>query len=414
MENLTRPAVCGSPLRQLSPSEKQTLRSRIIKETPQRFYSNQSLFGTQQHIQQQQRPTGSSIFNGVDEEIDQVVPTDDKKTTSVNTTSRVPGFSENPILTKFIHKSINKEHEFHKLIINIVSLFAITLLIKFIKLSYQIYNNYKFGQQSFLEKLIPCDDADSLQSFTPNTTEFCHSYSFFGWNNWQFYIINIVKFVIYIMNNIDNIKKIINLIITFNIIVSTGKLISYSKRPIRPDDNNDNNNIISGKYSNQKGLSSKQKDLLGLDDDLSSKKYDGSKEKNLYNNSKPHQIILNDQLHGDTNNHKMNIKPLSTPYLFKSLQTPLKKDQQALENAKLQQQPFRMAVPSVISHGYNNTNNNTNSNNIFNTNPVLSNNSTSNNNNSNNSTLNNVRNMGYIPSNKYAYMMNSPSPMKKR
>lgn len=56
--------------------------------------------------------------------------------------------------------------------------------------------------------------------------------------------------------------------------------------------------------------------------------------------------------------------------------------------------------------------------NIFNNNPttpLLINNN--NNNNISNATINsnkNIKNMGYIPSNKYAYMMNSPSPMKKR
>ena len=44
MDSINNFTICGSPVKQLTLVEKDLIRSKIIKETPQKFYSNQNIF----------------------------------------------------------------------------------------------------------------------------------------------------------------------------------------------------------------------------------------------------------------------------------------------------------------------------------------------------------------------------------
>lgn len=506
MDSSETPAVCSSPLRQLSPEKKQSLRSKIIRETPQRLYSDRPIFkqhnydpnsvlvsGISAHSVNATITTANTTgFNNIPSNITTTIRnaynnsnennintncnrndffvngnvkpdsipsvSQIKENNTLNsqlptsTTNEYRGFGpfESPILKNFINRSINKEFEFQKLIINFISLFIITLIIKFIKLFYKFYGERL--QCSILDILIPFDENNNNNNVY-NSNYCIESYNHnYGWNDCKSYLILLIKIIASTMNNIEKIKTFIHCIIIFNIIVSMVKLASYSRKIV----NINNDNSIMDPHNNKiNGISLRQRNLLGLDED--------SNNNTLYEQDmisrKPHKVMMQNQIRdansrtstnnlekssslnditpqdndqiGTTNN--MRPKPIpQTPYLFKSLKTPLRRDQfeQQQQQQRQQQQHlfngsniFSSSTMNMASSNMNRYNLNRNSfingplNRLGDTTITTStginsingvhNNHTNNNNNT-------IRNIGYIPSNKYAYMMNSPSPMKKR
>lgn len=405
MDSIYDFTICSSPVKQLSPIQKDLIRSKIIKETPQRFYSNQNIFNKQLNVltNSYSIDNNNTIHENYHNKFKQnknIYHNTHRKTTTNRNDQNTSIFIENPILNKFIDKSINKEFEFHKLIINIISLFIITLFIKVFKLVYHIFNNHNISSNIF------------FYYFNYNTTNNDNL------NTLNFYLIKLIKLFQMLFNNIDNIKYLINSIISFNIMVSLIKLLSYSKtssndRNSSNNYNNNNNNNFNTSNIKSYNLSDRQKDLLGLNQDEACNNYKNSNQSLM---KKPYEVQLNNNLLPSHNNNKINrvtedsesqgnnLVP-KTPYIFKSLRTPLKKDLQ------LQSQQDNKFIQSTFS---NHLKDNTNS--TFN----VTNTTTTNNSNNLNTfttmetpTLSNNKKIGYIPSNKYAYLMDSPSPIKK-
>ena len=107
----------------------------------------------------------------------------------------------------------------------------------------------------------------------------------------------------------------------------------------------------------------------------------------------PYKIQLDNNINTTTTDpgkHENKLVP-KTPYIFKSLNTPLQNDIQSTLNNHLKI-------------------NNNNSLNVLN-NPYIT---TTTTNTMESSTLSGSQKFGYTPSNKYAYLMNSPSPMKRK
>ena len=359
MDSINNFTICGSPIKQMSSTEKNMIRSKIIKETPQKFYSNRNIFNRKLY----DLTNPYSINNDTAKENQKNISLNNTPDNTNNYHQNFSVFLENPILNKFINKSINREFEFHKLIINIVSLFILTLFIKILKLTYHIFNNNNNNNNSHINKL----------------------------NNWNFYSI---KFFQLLFENIDNIKYLLNLIISFNIIVSLIKLLSYSKFNTVIT-NSSTNNISTTSTNKPYKLSNRQKDLLGLNQNE-------THDTDQYLMKKPYKIQLDNNINTtttDPGNHGDKLVP-KTPYIFKSLNTPLQKDIQ------LQSQQDNGFVQSTLNNHLK-TNNNNNFN-IFKK-PYTTTTTTM-----ETSTLSNSQKFNYTPSNKYAYLMNSPSPMKRK
>lgn len=405
MDSINDFTICSSPVKQLSPIQKDLIRSKIIKEIPQRFYSNQNIFNKQLNVltNSYSIDNNNTIHKNYHDKFKynkNIYHNTHRKNTTNHNDQNASIFIENPILNKFINKSINKEFEFHKLIINIISLFIITLFIKIFKLVYHIFNNHNISNNIF------------FYHFNYNTTNNNNL------NTLNFYLIKLIKLFQMLFNNIDNIKYLINSIVSFNIMVSLIKLLSYSKTSSndRNSSNNYNNYNISN-TSNIKSynLSDRQKDLLGLNQNEVCNNYKNSNQslmKKLYevqlnNNLLPsHDNNKINRVTEDSESHGNNLVP-KTPYIFKSLKTPLKKDLQLQfqQDNKFIQSTFSSHLKDITNSTFNATNtnttttNNSNNLNIFTTmeTPTLSNN----------------KKIGYIPSNKYAYLMDSPSSIKK-
>lgn len=286
------------------------------------------------------------------------------------------GDYENPILEKIINRSINKENEFKIIITNITSYIIINLIIKFIRF---FFNYTKSGKTllSFLSQY-----SINNKSTIIKTNDFKNNGNFINF-------INLIKVKLYDWDliekifNWENIIFFIKLIVTLNILIAIIKLL----RRISYNDLN---------------LNLRQRSLLGLNEN--------SLKLNYYNNSKidrkPHLILTNDDRFIDKNNLEsivdINKNRSATPFLFKSLKTPLSNSKyNVTDNLKDNSISYnRYANRNMF--GLNNDNTNFNK--------------------SINGTVSNFKNdrvnssntnKGYVPSNKYVYMMNSPSPIKK-
>ncbi|CCH60407.1 hypothetical protein TBLA_0C06110 [Henningerozyma blattae CBS 6284] len=319
------------------------------------------------------------------------------------------GSYENPILKKLSHRTINKEFELQKIIASTLILAMLSIIIKFIKL---FIHHSKYGIKLYL---LPSDATSINLQFNAFNTDINIHFNF--------------RYDI----NYDKIYFLIQCILVLNILISLWKL---------------SKNV---KYDDLK-LSKHQMELLGLND-RNSKNYKRS-QLSKYNDrrksqTKPHMIQLNRNIHYSNSNQRQQHELTSvttksgnlneTPYLFKSLMTPSKlkefqSNKQTTSSSAFQRQPYshinnnsNFQRTMFNNLAYNNGTNNNNAtiiNNNSSNNPMITGSNLFGNSNNNNTNFNihnsistpntnsNGTSIAYIPSSKYTYMMNTPTPKK--
>lgn len=279
------------------------------------------------------------------------------------------GNFENPVLGKLAKRTVNKEYETQTIVVNLIALAIWDLISKFYTL---FIDNTTYG-----EKIVGYLQGKLLRNHLVTWKRYLQiHYPFFSdWINWS------------------NLDTLFHLIVVYNVLVSIWRLFSK----VKVDDLE---------------LTQSQKELLGLDVN--------SKRNSII---RPSSTITKPRVILDPRISKVGTDPASsstavseaasvsgTPYLFKSLETPLKRRQkeqqqqqrQHQQNQREQQQNqqinlHRHAQSAFVSkvNAFGSLRNNfvgtTNS----------------------NGSQTPVERTGYIPSNKYAYMINSPCPRKK-
>ncbi|EDO19029.1 hypothetical protein Kpol_2002p101 [Vanderwaltozyma polyspora DSM 70294] len=271
------------------------------------------------------------------------------------------GNYENPILSKLSQRTVNKELELQKVIFNVIFLTLGNLSSKFFNF---FINHTKFGK--LLLNQLKINDSKKIVGHINPTISNDNKFLYYL----KFCVTSQQKYFPFI--NFENVKFLIQSILIVNIIISLWNLTET----VKTDDLK---------------LNDKQKQLLGLN---SQKK--NSKDKHT---SKPHLVYTNQKnliqqqsqnnINGNSsaNKNSSNKPTPPTPFLFKSLETPLK--------FKDRNEPKSVMVNQVDAFG--NPRKNFLSSNVAVKTPASAPPSSS----------------GYIPSNRYAYLMDSPSPRKR-
>lgn len=290
------------------------------------------------------------------------------------------GTFENPVLQKIINRSINKESEIQIISTNIIFLILYNLIVKFI--------NLFLSNQTVKNSINTSSVINSLknQKLFKSSTIYRRLASNLNWLTWSHF------------------EHLFHLIIFYNVIVAIWKLFTT----VRISDLN---------------LSEKQRNLLGLDTQQTLIDENGNYHQGIGLSAdirKPHIVLTNKRASPLTASTASSSVPLtansrvnsvpSTPYIFKSLQTPLKLKQlneqqnkaSTTVNYSANSIAHDMAPIAPAGNFVGNKLNAFGGNSSNLTSSITSANRTF-------SKPLNV-NKGYIPSNKYTYMMNSPSP----
>lgn len=261
------------------------------------------------------------------------------------------GSYENPVLRQLASRNINKELEIQTIVTNVVAILLWNLITKFALLV--------FTDTSHGASLV------ALIHYKLQRSDF---------------ICKIMKHPLYYLLN-DNVNYsrcniFIHLLMAYNIVSATCRLLSKMK-------------------TSDLNLTPRQRQLLGLDHVQIKTTGAPQKPKMLFQDSgsliQDHHIRTTA---GGAQQHSNGLptnKP-STPYLFKSLETPLKARQKATENSLLKRP--RQTGPNI----FNTDTQATKLNKTYLKNDLPSQN-----------LIENASNTGYIPSNKYAYKMGTPS-----
>ncbi|CCF60168.1 hypothetical protein KAFR_0J01000 [Kazachstania africana CBS 2517] len=283
--------------------------------------------------------------------------------TTIESSSPELGNFENPILGKLVKRSISKEFEIQKIIINVISIALFNLLSKF---SILFINHSKVGRrfhlfysnviQSCLNNFWNVDGMKKIYFFWIKV-----NYNYFN-NKLSFHL------------TAEHLIHGFYLLVAYNIILSMWKLFMTI-----------NMNDIN--------LNEKQRTLLGLN----------AASITQQNHATP---IMKPHIVKTVPSKSSKVQPSqsvpSTPLIFKSLKTPMKSRQ---EKIKLESTKF-----NKLNAFGDNLQRNTILNNHLNFKGMSNGNIVST---TYSAPATTVRNKGYIPSSKYSYMMNSPSPSKK-
>ncbi|AMD22785.1 HHR016Cp [Eremothecium sinecaudum] len=270
------------------------------------------------------------------------------------------GSYENPILEVFTRRVVNKELEIKKIIVNIASLFVWNLCYKFLVffLYYTKKGNYlcKRINQVFLAhivfKIYPHLDLDS------------------GWLKiWR----------------LSNVSRLVHIVFFINVLTSLYMLLVKSQ---------------NFKVSDL-GLNERQKQLLGVTDKDSRETL---LPEGLLYKSNPRLNFSSENKKVDSSKDVTEHSAPTQPFLFKSLQTPLK----ASEISKGQQQQKKILESSSAFVNKINAYDDLRKSVLMSRSAITP------------PPVNNIVSSpsirptsGYIPSSKYAYMMDSPSPRKR-
>ncbi|AJV64943.1 Pom34p [Saccharomyces cerevisiae YJM1527] len=259
------------------------------------------------------------------------------------------GNFESPVLKELSRRTVNKEMETQRIMTNVIAFAFWNLLVKFIKF---FWNNTHVGRQ-FCNRL----SRIHLYMLTFHTVKKA----------------NIIYHTTFSWLNAELLDYLFHLLISLNILFSLWKLLST----VKVSDLN---------------LTERQKKLLGVDMQSSVDTGLQPQHPHYVSTSKTSQMAQNKTHIPQTNlkNHPA--------YLFKGLETPLKARQREMaeEQTKLQSQSLhtKNVFGTLQRHSG-----------ISSTLVSAS--------NDNNSPHTPVTRKGYIPSSKYAYMMNSQSPRGK-
>lgn len=404
----------ATPSRPISMEQFHSLREKMVKESP-KLYKNQmlsdpakrsemasksqsvpvtpknsSIFGSRQPApvglngNENYRGTFNSSSVGKGEDM-QILESENDRLDRPGDSMVDPniielGSFESPILRKLASRTVNKEMETQTIVVNLVILAIWNLFAKFLKI---FILHARYGKE--------------LAAFFHRT--------FWGWQTalsvlkWYHKHPRIADWV-----NWSNFDLLLHSIVTYNVIISLWRLFSK----VKVDDLN---------------LTKSQRELLGLSSNDDKKAAAAAYQTSSSTIEKPH-VILNNQK-GSLSQASSNSQTVpSTPFLFKSLETPLKakameqQQQQQQQQINLQRQAQSAFVSKVNAFG------SLRSNMMMNKNGKHSINNNNTNTNTNKNTFTPtattsaplptpVGRTGYIPSNKYAYMMNSPSPRKR-
>lgn len=278
------------------------------------------------------------------------------------------GNYENPLLSKLSKRTINKELELQKIIINIVFLLLGNLISKFGAFFFKYTSSGKIITGIVVEYY----DGSLLTSSISASALTDNSLSK---NYYTSLIFRNVSW--FLLNYFNSLKSLIYLILIFNISNSLW-------------------NILSRVKTDDLKLSERQMKLLGLNGPSKLNDNTGSRLPNVKDIAKPHLVVTNSLNSDTTKNTIVGVNATqsvpATPFLFKSLETPLKMK----ERQQKLIQPQSEMVKSVDAFG-----------NLRRS--VLMNNSTA----ITSAPAPTPNRCGYIPSNKYAYLMDSPSPRKR-
>lgn len=259
------------------------------------------------------------------------------------------GNFESPVLKELSRRTVNKEMETQRIITNAIAFAFWNLLVKFIKF---FRDNTNVGRQF-------CNRLSRMHLYLLTF----HSVK----------QVNIIYHSTFSWLTAELVDYLFHLVISLNILFSLWKLLST----VKVSDLN---------------LTDRQKRLLGVDIQSSDDTVLQPQQPHYVSTSKTRKMAQNKTHIPQTNskNHPA--------YLFKGLETPLKARQRKMaeEQTKLQSHSLRMkSVVGTLQRGNGTSNTQLSPNN------------------DNDSPHTPVTRKGYIPSSKYAYMMNSQSPRGK-
>lgn len=315
----------ATPVRPVSREQFRSLRQKMVKESPG-LYRNKVLSDPSLRTTLQSK-SAPLIPNHREEiaEKDEVEETNDESSL---------GNFESPVLRQLASRTVNKELETQIIVTNLITLSIWDLVTKFSK----IFLDYSpIGRR---------------------VLEFVHE-RFWKWKLgiWV-YKFHRERPTLARLMTWSSLDTLLHIVVAYNVVASLWRLFSR----VKVDDLN---------------LTKSQKELLGLDSLQSASAPTISKPHVILDQGKP--VAKPDEL------RESGESVPATPYLFKSLETPLKaKQREQRQQIDLQRQGLGTTVSKINAFG-------SNFNKIEST-----------------SGLN-----GYIPSSKYAYMMSSPSPRKR-
>ncbi|CAR26468.1 ZYRO0B10406p [Zygosaccharomyces rouxii] len=351
----------ATPSRPISREQFTSLRQRVAKDSP-KLYKNKILSGPngQLDVHTNQHKLSHTGGKGTP------VATTSTVTRSSPPISQVPastsneiGSFENPVLHTLAQRTVNKEWETQRLVVNIIAWAIWDLLSKFCS---TLAKHSKIGKEwvSWINRELVQRNINSNNSIVGFFNRFYNRYPSL-WNklNWS------------------NLNFMFHLIVIINILFSLRRLLSKVKTDDLP-------------------LNENQRQLLGV--------VDQSDDSIVH-----HELVKESELVSSKESNTAPPEPPNTPFLFKSLETPMKSRQKQEADSIISKNVTQSAfVNRVNAFGLSQS--------------ALSNRMHPNTKNISNSSTGlfpsglaatPAGKTGYIPSSKYTYMMNSPTPRKK-
>ncbi|KAG0671362.1 hypothetical protein C6P45_000816 [Maudiozyma exigua] len=353
----------STPSRPITRDQLNTIKQRFVKETPGLYqrnvlsYPKDSKQATQNVAE---NTTRDPLFNLRNLSLNSGFTTENKSSVPSHNEEILPdqelndsqtlqlGNFENPILSKLLKRSINKEYEFNKIVTNIIGLSIWNLMINFIDL---FVKHSSMGRQMYARIYTQIWDIKWVHIIYSNVT---------------------MKSIIDNLTS-RNINYLFHILVCYNLIIATWRLFSNGK-------------------INDLNLSNKQKQLLGIQDKKS--------KSEKYEMNKPHIIETNRTNNISNANGNILREAPVTPFLFKSLKSPLRtREEQEITNG-------HNAFGQTHNHEFTKTNvfgdiRKTAINNNYTNTYVTP---------MSNVTTTAQTNKSYVASPKYTYLMNSPRP----
>lgn len=355
----------ATPSRPISREQFTSLRRRVAKDSP-KLYKNRVLSGPDEQVNVRTNQDKSShnltkvaSVATKSTEIKSPPSSSQVSTPAPTSTSNEIGSFENPVLHTLAQRTVNKEWETQRLVVNIIAWAIWDLLSKFCS---TLAKHSKFGKElvSWINRELMQRNNNSNSSIFGFFHQIYNRYpSLWKKLNWS------------------NINFIFHLVVIINVFFSLKRLISKVKTDDLP-------------------LNENQRQLLGVADQ--------SNDSTVFQESaKDSELVPSKE--SDTTSPE----PPNTPFLFKSLDTPMKLRQKQERNSITSKDVTPSAsVGRVNAFGLSqsalNNRIHQSARNISNSGASLFPSSLA---------ATPAGKTGYIPSSKYTYMMNSPTPRKK-
>lgn len=353
----------STPSRPLSREQFFSVRERIVKDTP-KLYQGRSIATDEKKERTDERvftPTSSiNIFSHKSQEpIQQTV---ERQTVQ----SHDLGFFENPVLEKLAERSVNKSLEVQKIINNVLLYLLWNLITKFILL----YLDHTSSGQKVRKNWLQTDQILALLHMPNNKA---------------------AENAIDLLFSVSSFNKAFRGLVLYNVLMSIFALVGKVK--------------ISDLKLNQR-----QKNLLGFIGQGETSNLRRIEPSNLMlkqNSKKTTENTKDQRVSSGINKKNTESQVSAPPYAFRSIQTPMKKKMEEERNSNMNSVSNNVN-PLVRSNIFNNNASTGNNRSVnfaeLHHSDIVRRNSTI-------TTLNDTS-AGYIPSSKYTYMMDTPSPRK--